>query len=186
MHHLGSELDLPIIDPESDLTGDENFLLLGENSTWFHNIIDVMSTYCTFFKESGTLSLCSPQGPSTSLIRSRLHHLSSLNAGQNIVGNLEHAFPGIYPFDLIYEHRSYELVIPQIHQLMGEYSAINTSANYRTLNFWGDFNNQNSGRSGPYWIQNPSNLHTMEELALQEVEPIIADNYFVANPTSSK
>lgn len=152
------------------------------NSTWFHNIIDVMSTYCAFFRESTTLGSCSPYGPTAPLIRSSCHTLTSNTAQENIILNLDHAFPGKYPFILKYHHRSYEMNIPQVFQLMGELSTINTSTTYRELPLWGNINGNQTGRTAPYWDQNPSNLHSQEKQSIIEIQNIVSSNYYVENP----
>uniref|UniRef100_A0A1Y1LSF2 Uncharacterized protein n=1 Tax=Photinus pyralis TaxID=7054 RepID=A0A1Y1LSF2_PHOPY len=182
MRDRGQELDIPRIDPDDNVNGIENFMLMDTNSTWFHNIIDIMSVYSTFFKESTTLGSCSPHGPTAPLVRSRFTNLSSRIAAENIIFHLDHAFPDTIPYRLRYSHRSYEMNIPQNYQLLGEFAAVNTSADFRGLPFWGRFNGENTGREGPYWNQNPSNLHTLEEENILEIENLIANNYFIENP----
>lgn len=182
MHMRGQELDIPVIDPDDDLTGIERYMLMSNNSTWFHNVVDVMAIYCSFFKESTTLAACSPHGPTCGLLRSRLTTLTSQNAQNNIVNTLTHAFPAQYPFLLRYDHRSYELNMAQNYQLIGQLSAVNTSTNYRGLNAWGNFNNPGTGREGPYWNQNPSLTQSLNEENLDEVESLIGIHYFKEQP----
>lgn len=181
-HQRGRDLDIPVLEGNESIQGIEKFLLMENDSSWFLNIIEVMTVYCSFFKESSNLGACSPNGPTGSLIRSRLHHLSSPTANENIVNHLQTAFPGKYPFTLTYEHRSFELNIPQAYQLMGQFCAANTSSRYRGLPIWGDFNNLNTGREGPYWNQNPSTLSSKEENSIIEIEDIISTEYFIENP----
>ncbi|CAI6355443.1 unnamed protein product [Macrosiphum euphorbiae] len=92
--------------------------------SWLERLIPIMSTYCSFFKETATLGHCSPFGPSTGLISSKMTTLTSNNAAGNIIYQLQEAFPDLYQYVQTYDHRSYEISIPQPHQLMGQYSAI--------------------------------------------------------------
>ncbi|XP_050510000.1 uncharacterized protein LOC126886904 [Diabrotica virgifera virgifera] len=178
MRFRGQELGIPFIEHGTNVMGFERYMLMDEDSSWFQNVIEVMSIYCGFFKESATLGACSPHGPICGLLRSRLHDLTS----QNIVNNLDRAFPGEYPFQLMYEHRSYEENFPQTYSLMGQLSSINTSTNYPGLEYWGDFNNSRTGRSGPYWNQNPSVSRSAKEDYIQEVENLIRTHYFKEQP----
>lgn len=182
LNFRGQELNIPVIQPNDNLSGIERFMLMDQDSTWFKNVIDVMSIYCSFFNESSNLGACSPNGPTSPLVRSRLHNLSSRNADVNVVNTLTHAFPGEYPFQLRYEHRTFETTIPQTYSLMGQLAAVNTSTHYRGLNVYGNFNNEGTGRIGPYWTQTPSHLDSKPEDNIKEVETIVASHYYKEQP----
>jgi len=89
-----------------------------------------MITYCSFFKESSNLGAIS-ETAATNLTLTRS------------------AFPDVYPYKWIYEQRSYEPAIPQLYQLLGQYSGINTRCDYRGMNAWSRINTPASGRTGP-------------------------------------
>ena len=115
-------------------------------------------------------------------VRSRTTTLNSANAQTNGIYHLTEAFPDEYPYKLIYDHRSYEIAIPQLHQLMAQYSCMNTMCDYRGMDIWARINTIGSGRDGPYWDQNRSNLMQTSDSGFAEISDIITSQYYIENP----
>lgn len=177
------DLEIPNFAEDDNIEDIPSYTLL-HDVEWIDRINETMSTYCSFFKDSGNLGQCSPYGPPTGLIRSRLHTITSATAETNIANTLTKWSPEMYPFQLIYDQRSYETNIPQPYQAMGQYACINTSTSYRGLGSWYNLNANNQGRIGPYWLQNPSNLRIAEDKGMSEIGRIVADYYYIEDPGS--
>lgn len=174
----GINLNLPVLDNATPTRSIQDFLCLNISS-WFDNIIPIMAEYSTHFKESSHLGDCSPFGPPTGLVSTRLTTLSSQTAALNQIYNLTSAFPGTFPFKYIYDVRSYELEIPQPFQLMAQFAAINTRIDYHGMNPIYT-NTPATTRQGPYWNQNPSNLRQPNCTAFSNIEELIACHYFIS------
>lgn len=183
INESGLALRLPTFNDESHLRPTDAYFML-EDATWFDTVIPTMATYCSFFKESTTLASCSPSGPTSGLIRSRAFGLTSATAATNVVNTLTHAFPGISPYTLVYDHRSYESSIPQLYMLMGQFSAINTICDYRGLQSWSHINTDNdNGRTGPYWNIQPTRIRQSKDTAFNEIETIVSSHYYIDDPS---
>lgn len=180
-NELGHQLQLPIIDVATDISHLTEFLML-DNIEWIDTIIPTMSYYSKFFRFSGTLGNCSPFGPTSSLMRSRPINLTSRTAAENIIYIMTEAFPDMYPYQLIYDQRSFELSTPQMYMLTGQYACINTRCDYRGLDAWSQINIPAHGRNGPYWDQHPSNVRIAEDKGFEEIEDIISNHYYVDSP----
>lgn len=181
MNRFGTDLGLPDIEPVDQSNGLLEYTLL-EDTAWVDRLIPIMSTYCSFFKDSSNLGACSPYGPQTGLIRARPERFTGRNLADNEINTLENGFPGTHPFLFEYDFRSYEYSIPQMIQSMGQLSAINTSIEKRGLENWSYINSTGPGRTGPYWSQNPTNLERSQVKGLMATKAIVADYYFIENP----
>uniref|UniRef100_A0A2S2PUI0 Uncharacterized protein n=1 Tax=Schizaphis graminum TaxID=13262 RepID=A0A2S2PUI0_SCHGA len=111
LNQHGYKLMLPTIPANAPTVTLRDFTCLS-NIQWIENLLPTMTTYCSFFKESSNLSLCSPYGPTSSLLSSKMTQLTSDTAATNSATTLTSAFPDVYPFKLIYDQRSFEPAIP--------------------------------------------------------------------------
>lgn len=168
----GRRLSLPIPQQDDNLSSLGKFTYLGTDNTWFGKISPIMSTYCTYFKDSTTLAACSPTNTISPLITA-VYATTPPPPRENSLATLNHAFPEYAPFTLTAAHTSTEPNLAPASSMLAQAAQLNVQITATNADLWHNVSLIGTTRTGSYWIRSPPLLSSKKESNYKGLEVII-------------